>query len=69
MEYPKESHENQNELLFLAERIKIGREEKLVPNLKDKKRYVVYLQALDQVLKYGLKLRYSGLLSFNKVNG
>ena len=69
MEYPKESHENQNELLFLAERIKIGREEKLVPNLKDKKRYVVYLQALDQVLKHGLKLRYSGLLSFNKVNG
>ena len=69
MEYPKESHENHNELLFLAERIKIGREEKLVPNLKDKKRYVVYLQALDQALKHGLKLRYSGLLSFNKVNG
>ena len=57
MEYPKESHENHNELPFLAERIKIGREEKLVPNLKDKKRYVVYLQALDQALKHGLKLK------------
>ena len=57
MEYPKESHENHNELPFLAERIKIEREEKLVPNLKDKKRYVVYLQALDQTLKHGLKLK------------
>ena len=37
MEYPKELHENRNELLFLTERMKIGRVEKLVPNLKDKR--------------------------------
>ena len=37
VEYPKELHENHNELLFLIEKMKIGREEKLVPNLKDKK--------------------------------
>ena len=36
-EYPKELHESHNELPFLAERMKIGREEILVPNPKDKK--------------------------------
>ena len=33
VEYPKELYKNHNELPFLVERIKIGREEKLVPNL------------------------------------
>ena len=37
--------------------MKIGYEEKLVPNLKDKKRYVVHIKALDQALKHGLKLK------------
>ena len=37
--------------------MKIGREKKLVPNLKDKKGYVVHIKALDQALKRGLKLR------------
>ena len=32
------------------ERMKIGRVEKLVPNLKDKKGYVVHIKALDQAL-------------------
>ena len=68
--YSKGLHENHNELPFLTERMKIGRVEKLVPNLKDKKGYVVHIKALDQALKHGLKLkRYIGLLSFNKVNG
>ena len=58
MEHPKEMHENYNELPFLAKRMKIGREEKLVPNLKDKKAYVVYIKALDDhTLKHGLKLK------------
>ena len=54
VEYPKELHENHNELPYLAERMKIGREEKLVPSLKDKKRCVVQIKALDQALKHGL---------------
>ena len=38
VEYPKELHENLNELPFLAERMKIGRKEKLVSlPLGDKK--------------------------------
>ena len=57
MEYPKELHVNHNELPFLAERMKIGRGEKLVPNLKDKKGYVVQIKTLNQALKHDLKLK------------
>ena len=57
MEYPKELQENHNDLPFLSERMKIGRVEKLVPNLKDKERYVVQIKALDQALHHGLELQ------------
>ena len=57
MEYPKELLENHSELSFLAERMKIGREEKLVTNLKDKKGYVVQTKTLNRALKHGLKLK------------
>ena len=57
MKYPKELHENHNELPFLTARVKIGRVENLMPNLKDKKGYVVHIKALDQGLKHGLKLK------------
>ena len=55
VKYPKDLHENHNELPFLVEKMKIGREDKLVPNLKRKKEYEVYIKALDQALKHGLK--------------
>ena len=35
----------------------IGREEKLVPNLKNKKGFVVHIKALNQALKNGRKLK------------
>ena len=57
VEYRKELHKNHNELPVLAERMKIGGEQKLLPNLKDKKGYVVHIKALDQALKHGLKLK------------
>ena len=57
VEYPKELHENHNKLPFLTEKMKISRVEKLVPNLKDKKGYVVHIKALDQALKHDLKLK------------
>ena len=57
VEYPKQLHENYNELSFLVEKMKTGRDEKLVPNLKDKKGYLVHIKALDQALKHGLKLK------------
>ena len=57
VEYPKELHKNHNELPFLADRLKIGKVEKLVPNLKDKKTYVVRIKSLNQALKHGLILK------------
>ena len=57
VEYPKELHEYHNELPFLVEKIKIVREETLLPNLKDKKGYLVHIKTLNQALKHGLKLR------------
>ena len=39
------------------ERMKIGKVEKLVPNLKDKKGYVVHIKTLNQALNHGLKLK------------
>ena len=70
IEYPKELHENHKELPFLAERMNIGKEEKLLANLKDKKEYAVQIKTLNQALKHGLKLkRYTRLLSFKTANG
>ena len=57
VEYPKELDEDHNELPFLVEGMKIRMEEKLVPNLKIEKGYVVHIKALDQALKHGLKLK------------
>ena len=57
VEYAKGLHESHNELPFLVEKMKIGREEKLVPNPKNKKGYMVHIKALDQALKHGLKLK------------
>ena len=57
VEYPKELHENHNELPFLAERMKTGKVEKLVTKLKDKKGYTVHIKTLNQALKHDLKLK------------
>ena len=50
IKYPKELHDLHNDLPFMCERMKINGVEKLVPNLKDKKNYVIHIQALDQAL-------------------
>ena len=57
MKNRKDLHENHNEMPFLVEKMKIKRVEKLVPNLKRKKRHVVHIKALDQALKDALKIR------------
>ena len=57
VDYPKELHESHNELPFLPERMKIGKVEKLIPNLNKKKKYVVHIRTLDQALKHGLVLK------------
>ena len=37
--------------------MKIGREEKLVPNLKDKEGFVVHIKKPNQALKHGVKFK------------
>ena len=54
--YPKELHNQHNDLPYMCERMKNNGVEKLVPNLRDKKNYVIQIQALNQVLKHGLRL-------------
>ena len=57
MQYPKELYKNHNNLPYLAERLEIGKIEKLVPNLKDEKMYVVHIKSLNQAWKHDLKLK------------
>ena len=54
VKYPKELHDLHNDLQFMCEKMKINKVEKLVPNLYDKKKYVIHIRALDQALKHGL---------------
>ena len=54
--YPRELHNSHNDLPFMCERMKINGVEKLIPNLYDKKRYVIHIRALDQALRHGLVL-------------
>ena len=56
--YPKELHNSHNDLPFMCERMKINGVEKLIPNLYDKKRYVIHIRALEQALKHGLVLEH-----------
>ena len=52
--YPKELHNPHNDLPFMCERMEINGVEKLVLNLRDKKNYVIHIQALNQALQHGL---------------
>ena len=46
--YSREFHNPNNDLSFMCERMEINGVEKLVPNLRDKKIYVIHIQALNQ---------------------
>ena len=54
--YPKYLHDSHNDLPFMCERMEINGVEKLVLNLRDKKNYVIHIQALNQALQHGLRL-------------
>ena len=54
--YPRELHNEHNDLPFMCERMEINGVEKLVPNLRDKKNYIIHIQALNQALQHGLRL-------------
>ena len=54
--YLRDLHDSHNDLPFMCERLKIGGIEKLVPNLRNKKNYVIHIQVLNQALTHGLIL-------------
>ena len=54
--YLTELHDSHNDLPFMCEKMKINKVEKLVPNLRDKKNYVIQIRVLDQSLRHGLVL-------------
>ena len=57
IQYPEKLHEIHNDLLFLPERMKFKKIEKLVTNLLDKTEYVIYIRNLKQALNHELILK------------
>jgi len=56
LEYPKKLHDLHNDHPLAPERITVNRIEKLIPNLADKKKYILHCKNLKQYLDLGLKL-------------
>ena len=57
LEYPKKLHNLHNDYPLCPERVECGNVEKLIPNLRDKKKYVIHYKNLMQCLKLGMKLK------------
>ena len=56
LEYPKELHDFHNDYPLAPEQIEVSKVEKLIPNLWNKKNYVIHYENLKQYLKLGLKI-------------
>ena len=56
LEYPHDLHDLHNDYPLAPERLEINGVCKLIPNLSDKKKYVVHYEALKLYVKYGLKI-------------
>lgn len=57
LDYPEELHDLHDEYPLAPERLKIGNVVKLVPNLKNKRNYVIHIENLRLYMKLGLKLK------------
>ena len=57
LEYPEELHDLHNEYPLAAERMKVGNVEKLIPNLRDKEKYVLHYENLKLYENLGLKIK------------
>ena len=57
LEYLKELFNFHNDLPFLPERKKVEKVKKLIWNIEDKEKYVIYIRALKQALNHDLKLK------------
>ena len=56
LEYPEHLHDLHNDYPLAPERVKVNKVEKLIPNLNDKKNYVIHHETLKLYLSLGLKL-------------
>jgi len=56
LECPKDLHDLQNDYPLGPERITVNGVEKLIPNLADKKKYILHCKNLKEYLDLGLKL-------------
>ena len=56
LEYPKSLHDLHSDYPLAPKRIEVNKVDKLIPNLWNKKKYVVHYENLKQYLSLGLKL-------------
>ena len=64
--YPNDLLNLHNNLPLICEKRKISEVQKLVPNLYDKKKYIIHITALDQALEHGLVLdKVRGVIEFD----
>ena len=56
LDYPKELHDLYNDYPLAPEQIEVNKVEKLIPNLRDKEKYVLHYENLKQYLNLGLEL-------------
>ena len=56
LEYPKELHDLHNDYPLAPEQIEVNKTKKLIPNLWNKKNYVIHYKNLKQCLNLGLKI-------------
>ena len=67
IEYPKQLWSYHKDLPFLPERKKLGKVEKLVCSIEDKKIYIIHIRASKQALNHGLVLKYvHRVIKFNQ---
>ena len=46
VDYPEELHDLHNDIPFMCAKMKVNGVEKLIPNLYDKRKYIVHIRAL-----------------------
>ena len=70
LEYPRSLHDLHSDYTLASERVKVNKVDKLIPNLRNKEKYVIHYENLEQYLSLGLKLTniHRGI-KFEKVSG
>ena len=56
IKYPRELHNLHNDIPFMCDKMNINGVEKLIPNLYDKKKYIIHIRVLKQAIDHGLIL-------------